>query len=196
MYLSGHPLSAYIDKLKKYGVNTSMLNPDLSECPPSDSKITIGGMLTATVNKMTKKGNPMGTAVLEDLYGTVELLAFNKTFERLKPLWIKDTVVAVTGVLKYGDNGMSIYVDDIKPLSDSDIMSGKICCYFSLKNTATFNEIREIASVYRGKDILYIKNTDDGKLYKLCENFNINSLSKSELCAVLGGENVKVQLPE
>ncbi|MDE7164161.1 MAG: DNA polymerase III subunit alpha [Clostridiales bacterium] len=196
VYLSGHPLSAYIDKLKKYGVNTSMLNPDLSECPPSDSKITIGGMLTATVNKMTKKGNPMGTAVLEDLYGTVELLAFNKTFERLKPLWIKDTVVAVTGVLKYGDNGMSIYVDDIKPLSDSDIMSGKICCYFSLKNTATFNEIREIASVYRGKDILYIKNTDDGKLYKLCENFNINSLSKSELCAVLGGENVKVQLPE
>ncbi|MDE6201369.1 MAG: DNA polymerase III subunit alpha [Clostridiales bacterium] len=196
VYLSGHPLSAYIDKLKAYGVNTSMLNPDLEECPPSDSKITIGGMLTATVNKMTKKGNPMGTAVLEDLYGTVELLAFNKTYERLKPLWIKDTVVAVSGVLKYGDNGISIYVDDIKPFDDSDVMPNKICCYFSLKNAALLAEVREISSAYVGRDIIYIKNTDDNKLYKLSDKFNINSLSKSELCAVLGGGNVKVQNAE
>ena len=196
VYLSGHPLSAYIDKLKSFGVNTSMLNPESEECPADGSKITIGGMLTATVNKITKKGNPMGTAILEDLYGTVEVVAFNKTYERIKPLWIKDTVVAVTGTIRSGDNEVSIFVDDIKPFNDGDAMPGKICCYFSLKNAELLAEVREIVEAYEGRDIIYIKNTDDNKLYKLSESFNINSLSKSELCAVLGGENVKEQRPQ
>ncbi len=130
VYLSGHPLSAYIDKLKQYRYNTSMLNPDLPDCPPMDSKITIGGMLTSTVNKLTKKGTPMGTAVLEDLYGTVEVLAFNKTFERVRPYWQKDTPVALTGTVKQSDNGVSIYVDSIKPFDEADAAAAKICCYF------------------------------------------------------------------
>ena len=193
VYLSGHPLSAYIDKLKSYRYNTSMLNPESEECPATDSKITLGGMLTATVNKMTKKGNPMGTAVLEDLYGTVELLAFNKTYEKLKPLWIKDTVVAVTGVVKLNDNGISIYVDDITPFADEDAYSAKICCYFSLQRKDILDEIRDIVAAYPGRDYIYIKNDDDGKLYRLSDKFDINALSKSELCALLGSDKVKEQ---
>ena len=193
VYLSGHPLSAYIDKLKQYRYNTSMLNPELPDCPPMDSKITIGGMLTSTVNKLTKKGTPMGTAVLEDLYGTVEVLAFNKTFERVRPYWQKDTPVALTGTVKQSDNGVSIYVDSIKPFDEADAAAAKICCYFSLSDAATLDEIREIVSAYPGRDYIYIKNTDDGKLYRLSDKFGISRLSKSELCAVLGSENVREQ---
>ena len=193
VYLSGHPLSAYIDKLKQYRYNTSMLNPENEDCPPIDGKITLAGMLTSTVNKMTKKGNPMGTAVLEDLYGTVELLAFNKTYEKLRHLWVNDTVVAITGVLKQNDTGLSIYVDDIMPFDESDAMSAKICCYFSLNDKAKLDEVREIASAYVGRDYLYVKNTDDGKLYRMTDKFDINALSKGELSALLGSENVKEQ---
>ena len=190
VYLSGHPLSAYIDKLKQYKYNTSMLDPDSPDCPPTDSRITIGGMLTSTVNKLTKKGNPMGTAILEDLYGTVEILAFSKTFEKVKPFWQKDTPVAVTGVVKQSDNGISIYVDNIKPFDAADAVAAKLCCYFSLSDKALLDEIREIVSAYPGRDYIYIKNTDDGKLYRLSDKFGISNLSKSELCAVLGSENV------
>ncbi len=196
VYLSGHPLSAYIDKLKQYRYNTSMLDPESQDCPPNDSKITLGGMLTATVNKMTKKGNPMGTAVLEDLYGTVEILAFNKTYEKLRPLWIKDTVVAVTGVVKQNDNGLSLYVDDIKPFDASDAQSAKICCYFSLNDKQKYSAVREIVSAYPGRDFIYIKNTDDNKLYRLSDKFSIDNLSRSELCALFGEENVKEQRSE
>ena len=158
-----------------------------------DSKVTLGGMLTATVNKMTKKGNPMGTAVLEDLYGTVELLAFNKTFEKLKPLWVKDTVVAVTGVLKSNDNGVSIYVDNITPFEDADAYAAKICCYFSLADKQLLEDVREVVAAYPGMDYIYIKNDDDGKLYRLSDKFGINNLSRAELCAILGCEKVKEQ---
>ncbi|MCM1368105.1 MAG: DNA polymerase III subunit alpha [Roseburia sp.] len=193
VYLSGHPLSAYIDRLKKFKYNISMLDPEAPDFPDPDTSVTLGGMLTSTVNKMTKKGNPMGTAILEDLYGTIELVAFNKTYERLRPQWVNDTVVAVTGKLKLGDSGISMFVDDIKPFDESDANTRKICCYFSLADGELLAQVREVAEAYTGNDYLYVKNTDDGKLYRLTDKFDITHMSKGELCALIGGENVKQQ---
>ncbi|MBD5132781.1 MAG: DNA polymerase III subunit alpha [Clostridiales bacterium] len=192
VYLSGHPLSAYVDRLRQYKYNTSMLNPDLPDCPPNDTKISLGGMLTATVNKLTKKGNPMGTAVLEDLYGTVELIAFNKTFERLRPLWVKDTAVGVTGVLKQNENGVSIYVDDIKPFADSDANTAKLCCYFSLADEAKLDEVADIILAYPGRETVYAKDGTE-RLQTLTDKFAIDTLSIAELSAALGEGNVKKQ---
>lgn len=191
VYLSGHPLSAYSDRLKKYNINVGMLNTESPDCPPLDSRVTIAGMLTETVNKMTKKGNPMGTAVLEDLYGTIDVLSFGKSYEKIKPLWQNDTVVAITGTLRQNDSGLSIYVDSISAFDESDAMPGKLCCYFSLTDLALLNEVREIVSAYAGRDYIYVKNSDDGKLYRLSDKFDINPLSKSELCSVLGSDCVK-----
>lgn len=192
VYISGHPLSAYIDKLKHFRYNTSMFDPESENCPDNETKVTVGGMLTATVNKMTKKGNPMGTAVLEDLYGSVELVAFGKTYEKLRPLWIKDTVVSVTGVLRYGDNGTSIWVDDIKPFADSDANTQKVCCYFSLSDRKTYKELREIVESYPGNGYIYVKNTDDDKLYRMSDKFAVEPLSLGEISALLGEENIKM----
>ncbi|MCH5162313.1 MAG: DNA polymerase III subunit alpha [Clostridiales bacterium] len=191
IYLSGHPLSAYVDKLKHFKYNTSMLNPESDDCPDSESKITLGGMLVSTVNKMTKKGSAMGTAVLEDLYGSIELVAFGKSYERLRPLWVKDTVVSVTGTVRVGDNGVSIWVDDITPFSASDANKSKVCCYFSLSDEQKLKELREIIAAYPGDDYIYVKNTDDGMLYRVSDKFSIETLSLGELCALFGEQYVK-----
>ncbi len=191
IYLSGHPLSSYIDKLKQYKYNTSMFDPESDDCPANDTKITLGGMITVAVNKITKKGNPMGTAVLEDLYGSIELVAFGKTYEKLRPLWVKDSMVTVYGTVRTGDNGLSVYVDDIKPFSESDANTRKICCYFSLNDKDKMKELNEIVAAYPGIDYIYVKNTDDGKLYRLSDKFGIDTMSKSELCALFGERNIK-----
>ena len=65
---------SYVDKLKQFHYNTAILNAKGDDAPKSDTRVTIGGMLSSTVNKMTKKGNAMGTAVLEDLYGSIEIV--------------------------------------------------------------------------------------------------------------------------
>lgn len=192
VYLSGHPLSAYIDKLKQYRFTTAMFDPDSDNCPDNDTKVTLGGMITATANKLTKKGNAMGTAVLEDLYGSVELVAFGKSYERVRRNWVKNTVVQVTGTVKFGDNGVSVWVDDITPFSDSDANTKKICCYFSFKDAEKMNDLREIISVYPGGDYLYAKDTDSGRLYRMSDKFAIESLSIGELSAVFGEDNIKL----
>ncbi len=191
IYLSGHPLSAYIDKLKHFKYNTSVLNPESDDCPENDAKITLGGMITSTVNKMTKKGNAMGTAILEDLYGSVELVAFGKSYERLRSKWVNDTVVSVTGTVRSGDNGISIWVDDINQFSAEDANKNKICCYFPLSDVRKKKELEEIIAAYPGSDYMYVKNTDDGKLYRMTDKFGIETLSLGELCALFGEDNVK-----
>ena len=66
-----------------------------------------------------------------------------------------------------------------------------------MSDTAKLNEVKEIAAAYgTGRDYLYVKNTDDGKLYRLSDKFVIDNLSRSELCAVLGSANVKEQSNE
>ena len=192
VYLSGHPLSAYIDKLKQYKLTTAMLDPESESCPEADSKVTLAGMLSATVNKLTKKGNAMGTAVLEDLYGSVELVAFGKSFERLRPLWVKDTVVQVTGTLRFGDNGVSVWVDDITPFAESDANTKKLCCYFPFSDAEKMSELREIIAAYPGDDYLYAKDDDSGKLYRVSDKFSIESLSVGELSALFGEKNIKI----
>lgn len=193
VYLSGHPLAAYVDKMKTYRYNTAMLNNDNSDqAPPLDTKLTIAGMLTSTVNKMTKKGKPMGTAVLEDLYGSIELVAFGNSYEAARPVWINDTVVAVTGTLKQNDNGVSFWVDSITPFTDADANNQKVCCYLSLDDKAKTADLREIVKAYPGSGYLYVKNTADDKLYRLSDKFSVEPLSLGELCAVLGEDNVKL----
>lgn len=191
LYLTGHPLSSYVDKLKQYKYTTEMLNSQGEDAVPTETKITIGGMLTATVNKITKKGSPMGTAILEDLYGSVELVAFGKSFEKVKQKWVKDTVVAVTGTFRTGENGASIWVDDIKPFSEEDANVRKLCCYFSLADKEKFAELCEIINAYPGGDYVYVKNTDDGKLYRLSNKFAMTGLSESEICGLMGEDNVR-----
>ncbi len=192
LYLSGHPLSAYIDKLKQYRYNTSMLKSESSDLPPDGSKITLGGMLVGVVNKMTKKGTPMGTAMLEDLYGSIELVCFSKTYERLRPLWQNETAVSVTGTVRQGENSISINVDDIKPFEAADANTRKLCCYFSLADKGKAAELEEIVAAYPGNDYIYVKNTDDNKLYRLSDKFGIEQMSVAELCALFGEENIKI----
>ncbi len=191
LYLSGHPLSSYVDKLKQFHYNTAILNAKGDDAPKSDTRVTIGGMLSSTVNKMTKKGNAMGTAVLEDLYGSIEIVAFGKTYEKVRSQWVKDNVVAVTGTLRTGDNGTSIWVDDIVPFSEADANTRKLCCYFSLSDKERLAELYEIIAAYPGSDYVYVKNTDDGKLYRLSDKFGMDTLSESEICGLFGEKNVK-----
>ena len=192
LYLSGHPLSAYIDKLKTYKYNTSMLTPGSEDFPRSDTKITLGGMLTETVHKITKKGNTMGTAVLEDLYGSVELVCFGKTYEKLRPLWQKNTVVSVTGTVKDSDNGVSVFVDDISVFSASDANTKKVCLVIDVNDREIQAELREIADEYPGNDYVYVKDTASGKLYRMDYRISICGASVAELCALVGEENVKL----
>ena len=92
IYISGHPLEEYMERLKKNtnAVTTDfVLDEETGTLKVSDgAKVRIGGMITDKVIKYTKSNKAMAFITLEDLVGTVEIIIFPKDYERYaKYLW-------------------------------------------------------------------------------------------------------------
>ena len=86
VYISGHPLEEYMERLKKNtnAVTTDfVLDEETGTLKVSDgAKVRIGGMITDKVIKYTKSNKAMAFITLEDLVGTVEIIIFPKDYER------------------------------------------------------------------------------------------------------------------
>lgn len=78
IYISGHPLEEYMERLKKNtnAVTTDfVLDEETGTLKVSDgAKVRIGGMITDKVIKYTKSNKAMAFITLEDLVGTVEII--------------------------------------------------------------------------------------------------------------------------
>ena len=101
IYISGHPLEEYMERLKKNtnAVTTDfVLDEETGTLKVSDgTKVRIGGMITDKVIKYTKNNKAMVFITLEDLVGTVEIIIFPKDYERYAKYLENDAKVFVEG---------------------------------------------------------------------------------------------------
>lgn len=101
IYISGHPLEEYMERLKKNtnAVTTDfVLDEETGTLKVSDgTKVRIGGMITDKVIKYTKNNKAMAFITLEDLVGTVEIIIFPKDYECYAKYLENDAKVFVEG---------------------------------------------------------------------------------------------------
>ncbi len=117
LYLSDHPLQQYASALlDAVSVQVSEISAELV-----GQKITVGGMLVATRTLFTKKRDPMISASLEDLTGSIDLVAFPRVYEKTKEHWVTDTVVLVTGKLDEREERFQVIVESVTPLSPASL---------------------------------------------------------------------------
>jgi DNA polymerase III subunit alpha len=110
VYLSEHPLAeAAAVLLDSVSVQASELSEDLV-----GQKVIVGGMLTAVRTLFTKKREAMASATLEDLTGTLELVAFPRVYEKTRDLWIVDALVLVQGKLDVREERYQVIVDTVE----------------------------------------------------------------------------------
>ena len=95
LYLSDNPLNAYLPALRKSVTHYTGQLRDTDH----QSKVVVGGRALSHRTTMTKKGQEMAFAVLEDLQGTVELVIFPKVWQKAKDLIRNNEVVLVAGKL-------------------------------------------------------------------------------------------------
>ncbi len=77
LYVSDHPLMGYEASLRR---QTGAAIADLDERPDGEI-LTVGGVVTNLQRKFTKKGDPMGVFVLEDLQDSVEVTLFPRVMQ-------------------------------------------------------------------------------------------------------------------
>ncbi|RKX69392.1 MAG: DNA polymerase III subunit alpha, partial [Spirochaetes bacterium] len=109
-YVSGHPLDIYREIWNK----TSNLDLKKIERSSSDKSYTVLGMIKNVRSLITRKGDRMAFAVLEDFNGTVELTVFSRTYEKYGHLLVEDAILGVIGKVDLSRDKPQIIVDEIK----------------------------------------------------------------------------------
>ncbi len=106
VYVSGHPFKMYASAFTDCNFHCGMLTDYEEDEETGDriyariksgDEVKMGGIVAGVKKLNTKSGAPMAFITVEDLYGSVECVAFPKIYERAKPYLKQDAVVALTG---------------------------------------------------------------------------------------------------
>lgn len=123
IYLSGHPLERCRTMMEKIiTAKTTDFQPDEENGMPKltdNQKVIIGGMITDKTIKYTKTNKVMAFFTVEDLVGTVEIVAFPRDYEKYQAMIQEDARVFVQGrVSAEDDKASKLIVEKIRPFED------------------------------------------------------------------------------
>jgi DNA polymerase-3 subunit alpha len=198
IYVSGHPLEAYGEVLKKNITNTTgdfALDEETGEVKVRDgATAVIGGIVTSKTVKSTRTNSMMAFITLEDMVGAVEVIIFPKDYDKNKNFLNEDNKILIKGkVTVEEEKPAKLICQEIIPF---DSMPKEIWVKYPDKNTFVEDEqkLYHILSQYDGEDSVYI--------YLECEKL-IKQLPKSKgikvdieliekLKVIYGSSNIKV----
>ncbi len=112
LYISGHPLDQFKDRLGKRDITIIKLKETAKE----KNTVVVGGIIEEMKEIMTKKGDKMLFVRLADLSDTIELVVFPKIYEEFKDVLATDNCIVGKGTYSKRDNKESVLVDKIKLL--------------------------------------------------------------------------------
>jgi DNA polymerase-3 subunit alpha len=96
-YISGHPLDRYRADLVRYANATTS---DFAAERRGAGDAAIGGVVSQYREMITKKGDKMARFILEDAEGSIEVVAFPKTFEKVRHVLVSDEPILCAGTVK------------------------------------------------------------------------------------------------
>ncbi len=112
LYISGHPLDQFKDRLGKRDITIIKLKETAKE----KNTVVVGGIIEEMKEIMTKKGDKMLFMRLADLSDTIELVVFPKIYEEFKDVLAVDNCIVVKGTFSKRDNKESVLAEKIKLL--------------------------------------------------------------------------------
>lgn len=112
LYISGHPLDKYQEKLAGKNTNIKKIREEAKE----GVEVVVGGIVEEMRNVVTKKGDSMIFLKLSDLSGSIECVIFPRVLVEFKDLFVLEKCVAIKGKISMRNGSVSIIVDKAKEL--------------------------------------------------------------------------------
>lgn len=114
LYVTGHPLEQYADKIRELATHTS----ETLEGVERGAQVALCGLLTGVQRRRSREGRAWASAQLEDLYGTVELVVFGQNYEKLTAELKEGEAVLVRGAaLPEEGAAPKVSVQEVIPLA-------------------------------------------------------------------------------
>ena len=203
IYVSGHPLEPYKDKVEK--ISTMNTIDILSSQDPEESgfnrirdgsPIRLAGIVVEKKNKITKNNNMMAFITVEDLVGSIECIVFPMTYEKYSSYINEDEIIIIEGKLNLSEvDEPKLIAEKISMLKEynTDKLYLKIN---TLENPDTFDDLKSIFSKHKGDTPVYVYNERDKTTVIADRSMWINSHDRdaiSELKSYLGESCVKIR---
>ncbi|MBR3750703.1 MAG: DNA polymerase III subunit alpha [Clostridia bacterium] len=198
VYISGHPLDKYAKLIKSTGFNTAMLEPaqegDMSGASLDGKMVECIAVVSSVRTKVTRSNNLLAFAVIEDLYGTLEVMLFPKVYEKYSALLKPEAILRFRGRISAKEDEMPKLLAD--QILEVDNQSAPCTVFIRINDhTSDFSPALDSAlEKYPGKDsvILFFPSLNGGSKKALTKRLDY-SKAQDELFRSFGEENVKTK---
>ena len=213
MYLSGHPMAAYLPVYDRiHASRTGDIIDDAKEQTGKfrdGDRITLLGIVASVRLKVTKNNDRMAFVVLEDMFGSIELLIFPNVLSRYGDLVAEGKIVQAEGrVSVTEDKDSKIVCEQLSPAPPPD-GKGKgekhpeqahrakrpgLYLKLSGKEDPCYRKAMRYIAVFDGTTPLYLYFSDRKKLLLAPNRFrvSVNDVLVRALKDLLGESNVAV----
>jgi DNA polymerase-3 subunit alpha len=199
VYLSGHPLEEFKDVLDAMEVNTfriaSVKEDDVERDYFDGRSVELLGILTSVRKRATRLKKLMANAVLEDLYGTIELVVFPGVFATYEDFLTEDSIVTVRGKVDIVENEEpQIIVESVSAYSRPDKAFTGRTLYVKIPESRSegMEELKRIIRSCPGKEPIVVYNERTKEKFKtgsmLCVQYSETLVER--LSGTFGADNV------
>jgi DNA polymerase-3 subunit alpha len=133
VYLSDHPMNSLAPLLAPHV--TAFVGDFSDDSPARDERVTIGAIVTNVRTLVTKAGAAMGILTIEDLTGSIEVVAFPKTWEATRDSWVEGEPLLVAGRPELRGETWSIICEAVLPWEEAQGLTSEGIAAHLAKNT-------------------------------------------------------------
>ncbi len=186
LYVSDHPLLSVGQSLAAATTTTISQLDDLAD----KTSVTVGGLVAGITRRWTRNGDPMIFFQLEDLEGSVEVVAFPRTVNDYGHAIIADAVVIVSGHLDHRGDEVKVMAREIKELEIRDDSTVRLKTAASSLTPEMVARLKTILSNHPGPAPVYLNMTSEQgvKVLKLSDAHRVEPRTAlfAELKELLG----------
>ncbi|MBA2521362.1 MAG: hypothetical protein H0V24_17025 [Chloroflexia bacterium] len=209
LYMSAHPLSDVLATQPRSSGSGRLLDIEGILQRTAGDKVRLIAMVVNARRIGTKKGRTMAIVELEDLTGSIELVAFPDTFERTNELWASDAILLIEAKLdRRGESFQLICETATAELPIEGVQAPprrtiRLRLPVSKDVWADIQVMHRLDAVFQrheGEDrlILQLPGRDSRLLQLRCggRHLNWSQLLEAELTEILGPGQVELYQPE
>jgi DNA polymerase-3 subunit alpha len=112
LYISGHPLEEYKEKIEKFGTLIKKIKDEVNVGMPVTVACIVDDIRVVT----TKKNDQMAFVKVSDFSGSTECVVFSKLYTTSREVLIKDNIIAIQAKVTERNGEKSLMIESLKKI--------------------------------------------------------------------------------